>query len=77
MPSRVSLSRRPAVPEASIVFDLVETGIAVAELLADALDEGSYIGPIALIAVAGHEVLAVDEIINVAVANVLPHLLGQ
>src|SRR5438132_416846 len=67
----------PAVPEAGVVFDEVEIGIAIAELLADTLDEGSYIGTIALRAVSGDKVLAVDKIINLAVADVLPRLIDQ
>src|SRR6516165_7123143 len=76
MPSRVSPLRSPAVSKAGVVFDTVETGIAVAELLADALDKGSYIGAIALCAVTGDEVLAVDKIIYIAIADVLPRVLG-
>jgi hypothetical protein len=75
-PRRICLSHCPAVPEAGVVFNLVKTGIAVAEFLADALHEGSYIGTIALCAVTGEEVLAADEIVNLAVADLLPRLLG-
>src|ERR1700694_5326927 len=67
----------PAVSETGVVFDVVEIGIAIAELLADTLDEGSYIGTIPLGAMPGDKVLAVDKIINLAVTNVLPCLFGQ
>src|SRR5215469_18159022 len=73
-PSHASLS--PAVSQADEVFDAVETGIGLVKFLADALDEGSDIGTIALCAGSGDEVLAVDEVINLAVADVLPRLLG-
>src|SRR5271155_5449833 len=77
MPRRASLSRDPAVSEAGVVFDVVETWIAIAELLADTLDEGSYIGTIALCTVSGDEVFPVDAIINLAVADVLRRGLGE
>ena len=64
------------VRKAGVVLDVVETWIAIAEFLADTLDEGSYIGTITLCAVSGDEVLSVDEIIYLAIADVLPCLLG-
>src|SRR5512133_1083602 len=67
----------PAVSETGVVFDVVEVRIAIAELLADALDEGSYVGTIALRAVPGDEVLAVDEIIDFPVTDVLLGPLGE
>src|ERR1700730_2417232 len=70
------LSRGPAVSKAGIVFDVVETRIDIAELFADTLDESSYVGTITLRAVSGDEVLAVDEIINLPVADVLLGLFG-
>jgi hypothetical protein len=75
-PRRASFLSCPAVSEAGVILDVVETGIAIAEFLADTLDEGSYIGTITLSAVSGDEVLSVDEIIYLAIADVLPRLLG-
>ena len=40
MPSRISFLCHPAVPEASVVLDLVEIGIDITELLADTLNKG-------------------------------------
>src|SRR5438552_18918399 len=71
------LSSGPAVSEAGIVFDVVEIRIDIAELFADTLDEGSYISTITLRTVSGDEVLAVDEIINFAVADILLGLFGE
>ena len=51
---------------------MVETGIDITELLADTLDERAYIGAISLRALSGDEILAVDEIVDFAVADVLP-----
>src|SRR6266446_2881493 len=70
------LSRDPTVSKAGIVFDVVEIRIDIAELFADTLDEGSYVGTITLHAMPGDEVLAVDEIINLPVADVLLGLFG-
>ena len=73
---RASLLRCPAVSETGVVLDVVETWIAIAELLADTFDKGSYIGTITLCALSGDEVLSVDKIIYLAIADVLPRLLG-
>src|SRR5207302_2107738 len=67
----------PAVSKAGVVFDVVEVRSAIAELLADTLDEGSYVGTIALRTVPGDEVLAVDEIIDFTVPDVLLGLFGE
>src|ERR1700736_2231328 len=74
---RALLGCCPAVSEAGVVFDVAEIGIAIAELLADTLDEGSYIGAIPLCAVSGDKVLAMDKVVNLAIADVLPGLFGQ
>src|SRR6266480_4080258 len=74
---RVSAFRGPTIPKASVVFDIVETGVDIAEFFADTLDEGAYIGTIPLGTMSGDEVFAVDEIVNLTVADVLPSLLGQ
>src|SRR6476619_6423161 len=70
IPRRVSVFRSPAVSEAGVVFDMVETGVDVAELLADTLDKGADIGAISFRAVPGNEILTVDQIIDLTVANV-------
>jgi hypothetical protein len=75
-PRRASLRPCPPVSEAGVVLDVVETWIAIAEFLTDTLDEGSYIGTITLCAVSGDEVLSVDKIIYLAIADVLPRFLG-
>ena len=46
MARRVSSFGGPSVSETGVVFDMVETGVDIAELLADTLDEGAYIGAI-------------------------------
>jgi hypothetical protein len=56
---------------------VVETWVDIAEFLADTFDEGAYIGTIPLGAVSGDEVFAVDQIVNLAVADILPCLFGQ
>src|SRR6516164_9471082 len=74
---RVSVFRGPAVSKTGVVSDMVETGVNIAELLADTLDEGAYIGAVPLRAVPGDKILAVDEIVDLAVADVLARLFGQ
>src|SRR5215469_8822721 len=56
---------------------MVEIGVAVPEFLADSLDESADIGAISLCPMAGDKVLAVDEIVDVAITDILPCLLGQ
>jgi hypothetical protein len=77
IPRRVSPFGGPTVSKTGVIFDVVERGVDIAEFLADTLDEGSYIGTIPLCAVSGDKVLAMDKIINLAVADVLPRLIGQ
>src|SRR5438105_433556 len=67
----------PAVSKTGIIFDVVEIGIAFAELLADTLDEGPDIGAIPLFAVTGDEILAVDEVVDLAIADILPGPPGE
>src|SRR5215472_2937916 len=74
---RVSVFRVPAVSETGVVIDVVETWVDIVELLADTLDEGAYIGAIPLRAVPRYEILAVDEIVDLAVADVLVCLFRQ
>src|SRR5271170_3606563 len=76
-PPRHSLLCGPAVSKTGVVLDVVEMGVAVAELLADTLDEGADIGAVPLCSVPGDEILAVDEIIDLAVADVLPRFFGE
>src|SRR6516162_424096 len=77
IPRRVSVFRGPAVSEAGIVFDMFEIRVDIPELFADTLDEGTYIGPIPLPALPGDEVFAVDQIINLSIADVLSGLVGE
>src|SRR5271170_2679767 len=67
----------PAVSKTGVVMDVVEIGVGVAEFLADTLDEGTDIGAVPLCPMTGDEVLAVHEIIDLAIADVLPCLLGE
>src|SRR5215469_13904266 len=77
MPRRTSLLRSPAVSETGIVFDAVEATVDFAELPADTLDKGAYIGAIPLRAVPRNKIFAVDEIVDLAVAEILVCSLGQ
>ena len=74
---RTSPLRSPAVSETGVVLDAVETGIDIAEFLADTLDESAYIGAISLRPVPRNKILAVDEIVDLAVADILARFLGQ
>src|SRR5271167_2333726 len=67
----------PTVSKTGVVMDVVEIRVAVAELLADTLDEGTDIGAVPLCPMAGDEILAVYEIIDLAIADVLPCFLGE
>src|SRR5689334_22606207 len=60
----------PAVAESGVVMDVFKFRIDIAELLADALYEGPHIGPVALDPIAGDEVLAVHEIVDLTVRDV-------
>ena len=77
IPRRVLAFCGPTISKTSVVFDVVETWVDIAELFADALDEGADIGTIPLGAVSGDEVFAVDQIVNLAVADILTCFLGQ
>src|SRR5579863_3922507 len=77
-PSRQrSALRGPAVSEAGIIFDRVEAGIAIAKLLADSLDERADVGTIAFRPVAGNEVLAVDEVVDFAISDIMTGPFGE
>src|SRR6266446_6870641 len=74
---RVSVFRDPAVSETGVIFDMVETRVDIAELLADTLDERAHIGAIPFRAVPGDEIFAVDEIVDLTVADVLAGLVDK
>src|SRR5258705_1128910 len=61
----------PAIAESGIILDAGESGIDVAEFLADALDEGAHIGAEADFAVSGDEALAMDDVVELAIAHVV------
>src|SRR5215467_4858728 len=64
----------PAVSESGVVVDFVKAGVDIPELLADALDEGTDIGAVAVGAAARQEILAVHEVVELAVRGVLAGL---
>src|SRR5271165_6426448 len=70
-------SLTPAIAEPRVILDPVEARVEGDELLADAFDEGADVGAIAVTAVAGDEVLAMHEIIELPIGHVLPGALGQ
>src|SRR5579875_51498 len=74
---RRSILGDPAVPEAGVIFDMVEIGIAVAELLSDALDEGADVGAVSLWSVAGNKVFAVDEVVDFTISDIAAGPLGE
>ena len=67
----------PVVAVARIVLDAVEIVVDGAELLADALDEGADVDPVALLAPAGNESLPARQIIDFPVRVVALRRLGQ
>src|SRR3546814_9184619 len=67
----------PSVAEAGIVLDTVEVVVDVAELLANPLDEGPHVGPVAVRPVAGDEVLAAHDVVDLAVGDVAALLRHQ
>ena len=60
-----------AVAEAGVVADVLELRIDIMEFLADLLDEGADIGAKTLVAIAGREVLAVNQVVDLAIGYVL------
>jgi hypothetical protein len=58
----VTLFGDPAVAELGIVLNLVEGGVNLAELLADALDEGSDVGAVAVGSILRSLAGALDDI---------------
>src|SRR5262245_2394443 len=67
----------PAVTKPWIVLDCGKRWINVAEFLPDALDEGAHIGAEADLAFAGGEARTVDDVIELAIADVLPSATHQ
>src|SRR5918911_2481645 len=74
-PNWPMLDGGPAVTETGVVVDMFEIRVDIAEFLADALDEGANVRSVSFGAVAGHEVLAVHQVVDFAVGDVLagPH----
>src|SRR5215469_14337941 len=64
----------PAVAKSGVVVDFVKSGVDIPELLPDALDEGADIRAVAIGAAARQEVLAVDEIVELAIGGILARL---
>src|SRR3546814_891420 len=60
----------PAVTEAGIVADAGESVVDLAELLSNPLDERAYIDPVAVLTIAGDEVLAADEVVDLTIRHV-------
>src|SRR3546814_7366277 len=60
----------PTVTEAGIVADAGESVVNLAELLANPLDERAYIDPVAVFAIAGNEILAADEVVDLTIRHV-------
>src|SRR5258708_27787537 len=67
----------PAVPEAAVIFDLVEGRVEAAELVPDTLDGGPHIGPIAVGTVSGDEPLIVQPVVDRPVCHVPTHVRSQ
>src|ERR1700733_15378633 len=62
---------KPAVAETGVVMDVLELGIDISELLANALDERPHVGTEAFGTIPGDEILAVHEVVDFAVRDVL------
>ena len=59
----------PAVSEAGVVLDLVEGGVAGAELVADALDRRPDVRPKALLAAPGDEAFGAQAVVERAIGH--------
>ena len=59
----------PAVSEAGVVLDLVESGVAGAELVADALDRRLHIRPIAILPSPGDEAFVMQAVVERAIGH--------
>src|SRR5215831_1614012 len=64
----------PAVAKSGVVVDFVKSGVDIPELLADTLDESADVGAIAIGAAARQEILAVHEVVELAIGGVLAGL---
>src|SRR6185312_1278162 len=76
-PGRSVSGPAEAVAESGVVVDVLELRIEITEFLADSLDEGADIGAIPLVAIAGREILAVHQVVNLAIGHVLAGTQGQ
>jgi hypothetical protein len=61
----------PAVAKPGVVADVLERRIDIMEFLADSLDEGADVGAKTVVAIAGREVLAVNQVVDLAIGYVL------
>src|SRR3978361_308378 len=62
---------KPRVTETGVVMDVLELGIDISELLANALDERPHVGAEAFGTIAGDEILAMHQVVDLAVRDVL------
>src|SRR5450755_4398797 len=60
----------PVIAVAGVVLDAVEGVVEGAELLPDALDEGTHIDPITLLAPAGDEAPAPHDVVDIAIGEI-------
>src|SRR5712664_2109208 len=67
----------PAVPEAGVVFDLVEGQVDGPKLVSDTLDCGPHIRPIALSPGSCDETLIVQPVVDFTVSHIPTHVRGQ
>src|SRR5215831_6311641 len=61
---------RPAVSESRVVLDAGEAVVDIAEFLSNPFDEGAHVDAVPLLAVAGDEVLAAHEVVDLPVGDV-------
>src|SRR5690349_16382211 len=72
-----SLLNGPAIAEPAIVLDAGKGRVHRAKLLPNSLDEGADVDPVAVLAASGDEVLAVHDVVELAVGHVLARLERQ
>src|SRR5215468_6314534 len=60
----------PPIAESGIVADAVELLVDLPELLADPLDERADVHAKTLLAIAGNEILAAHQVVNLAIGDV-------
>src|ERR1700744_3879597 len=63
--------RDPSIAESGIVADAIEIGVEIPELFPDALDESPDIGSVPFRSIAGDEILAMDQIIDITIRHIL------